>query len=124
MVPRPSASRIAKNLAFPAAPNPRRASTPLTRDLTIALSTAATGFLLLALVGPSSAAAQTLDHFTCYRTATAKHTPKFQSVSTVQVVDQFRASDVDVKKPKFICTPTNKSNEDPSAPSHPDHLLE
>ncbi len=27
-----------------------------------------------------------------------------------------------MKKPKFICAPTNKNGEDPTAPSHPDHL--
>ena len=34
----------------------------------------------------------------------------------------FRASTADVRKPTLLCAPTNKSGEDPGAPTHPDHL--
>ncbi|TMA80093.1 MAG: hypothetical protein E6J72_09400 [Deltaproteobacteria bacterium] len=46
------------------------------------------------------------------------------NVEGVGVVDAFRSSTVEVKKPKFFCAPTNKNNEDPTAPSHPDHLTD
>jgi len=29
---------------------------------------------------------------------------------------------VEVKKPKFLCAPTDKNGEDPTAPAHPEHL--
>jgi len=40
----------------------------------------------------------------------------------VSLVDQFGSSTDAVKKPKFLCAPTNKLDEDPTAPTHPDHL--
>jgi hypothetical protein len=72
-----------------------RATDPF-RDLWIALWTVIAVFLLLALVRPSFAAAQTLDHFTCYRTANVKGAARFQRVSPVRAVHQFRESSVDV----------------------------
>src|SRR5437667_10336554 len=63
-----------------------------------------------------------LDHFTCYRVRTPSGTAAFVAVPGVSLVDQFRSSTVEVKKAKFLCAPTNKNDEDPSAPSHPDHL--
>lgn len=80
----------------------------------------ALGFLVVAMPASSWAA----DHFTCYMTRTTPGTPRFTSVSGVSVVDAFRSSSVEVKKPKFLCAPTNKNGEDPAAPSHPDHLTD
>jgi len=66
--------------------------------------------------------AQSLDHFTCYEVKTTSGTAAFVALPGVSLVDQFRASTVEVKKPKLLCAPTNKLNEDSTAPSHPDHL--
>jgi hypothetical protein len=76
----------------------------------------------LALALPQPALAQPLDHFTCYKARTTSGTPKFTAIPGVTLVDQFRASTVEVKKPERLCAPTNKLGEDPTAPSHPDHL--
>lgn len=40
----------------------------------------------------------------------------------VSLVDQFGSSTDAVKKPGFLCAPTNKLGEDPTAPTHPEHL--
>ena len=104
---------------------PTLRSRPFLRShISTVLCAAAVTLLLSLVVQPAPAAAQTLDHFTCYRTGTVKRTPKFQRVSPVGLVDRFRQSDVEVKKPKFICTPTSKNGEDPTAPTHEQHLLD
>jgi hypothetical protein len=66
--------------------------------------------------------AQVPDHFTCYKAKTASGAPNFVAVPGVTVVDHYRASTVEVKKPERLCAPTNKLGEDPTAPTHPDHL--
>ncbi len=71
---------------------------------------------------PADVLAQSVDHFTCYKSAVTKGSTKFAHVAGVSVVDQFRASTVEVKHPKMLCAPTSKNGEDDSAPSHPDHL--
>src|SRR5207244_1710284 len=63
-----------------------------------------------------------LDHFTCYKAKTTSGTARFTPIAGVTLVDQFGSSTVEVKKPERLCAPTNKLNEDPSAPQHPDHL--
>jgi hypothetical protein len=66
-----------------------------------------------------------LDHFTCYKAAATKGSVKFPGILNppgISLVDQFGSSQVAVKKPKFLCAPTNKNGEDPTAPSHPEHL--
>ncbi len=81
--------------------------------------------LLLALLAlASTAAAAAPDHFTCYKAPTASGTPRFTAVMGVTLVDAFGSSTVTVQKPQFLCAPTNKNGEDPSAPSHPDHLTD
>ena len=47
---------------------------------------------------------------------------KFTPVPNVSLVDQFGSSVTTVDKPHYLCTPADKKGEDPSAPSHPDHL--
>jgi hypothetical protein len=77
----------------------------------------------LAVVASASPAyAQTPDHFTCYKAPATRDTPRFGGVSGVSLVDAFRSSTADVKRPTFLCAPTNKNGEDPGAPTHPDHL--
>jgi hypothetical protein len=63
-----------------------------------------------------------LDHFTCYKAAATSGSVRFTAVTGVTLVDAFWTSTVDVRKPKLLCAPTNKNGEDPTAPSHPDHL--
>ena len=81
------------------------------------------GVLAVAAVWSASAAAAT-DHFSCYITKTTSGATRFVPVPGVTLVDAFRASTVEVKKPKFLCAPANKNGEDPTAPSHPDHLTD
>ncbi len=58
------------------------------------------------------------DHFSCYEILPTKFTP----VPNVSLVDQFGSSVTTVNRPKYLCAPADKKGEDPSAPSHPDHL--
>jgi hypothetical protein len=67
-----------------------------------------------------------LDHFTCYKAGATSGSVKFPGIANppgVSVVDQFGPSTVAVQKPKFLCAPTDKLGEDPTAPLHPEHLL-
>jgi hypothetical protein len=60
-----------------------------------------------------------LPHFQCYELDRRPFTP----IRDVSLIDQFGDGTVDVRRPKRICNPANKRNEDPSAPSLPDHLV-
>jgi hypothetical protein len=62
------------------------------------------------------------DHFTCYKVKRARGAPKFVK-QTVTVADQFQSVTELVIKPVRLCAPANKNGEDPTAPSHPGHLL-
>ncbi len=67
----------------------------------------------------------TLDHFTCYKAAATKGSVKFPGIANppgISLDDQFGSAQVAVKKPKFLCAPTDKNGEDPTAPTHPEHL--
>ncbi len=64
--------------------------------------------------------------FTCYKAGATGGSVKFLGIPNppgVSLVDQFGGPvSVEVKKPKFLCAPTDKNGEDPSAPTHPEHL--
>jgi len=76
------------------------------------------------LVGnPPPLAGPTVDHFQCYKAKRSRGTPKFVKISGVTGADQFGSYTVDLIKPRYLCAPANKSGEDPTAPSHPEHLL-
>jgi hypothetical protein len=63
-----------------------------------------------------------VDHFQCYKVKRSKGAPKFAK-RTVSVQDQFETvTTLTLVKPFLLCAPANKNNEDPTAPSHPDHL--
>jgi hypothetical protein len=64
-----------------------------------------------------------VDHFQCYKATTSKGTGKFVPVLGVEIEDQFGIIHVDVKKPKYLCAPVDKNNDDPTAPDHLDHLV-
>jgi hypothetical protein len=63
-----------------------------------------------------------LDHFQCYKVGKSKGAAKFVRRS-VTVANQFESTTVELLKPARLCAPANKNNEDPTAPSHPEHLL-
>jgi hypothetical protein len=72
---------------------------------------------------PPTPAAFTVDHFECYKVSVTSRTPKFVPVVALPIKDQFGVMTVAVKKPKFLCNPVDKNGEDPTAPTHPDHLM-
>jgi hypothetical protein len=76
------------------------------------------------LVGPPPPlAGPTVDHFQCYKAKRSRGAPKFVKIPGVTGVDQFGSYSVDLLRPRYLCAPANKNNEDPTAPSHPEHLL-
>ena len=68
------------------------------------------------LVSPST------DHFQCYKVKDRKFPAKF-APTEVDLEDGFQMLRVLVKKPTRLCAPVNKSGEDPTAPTHPGHLM-
>ncbi len=63
-----------------------------------------------------------VDHFQCYKVKRSKGAPKFTK-RTVSIANQFETMTVTVVKPVRLCAPANKNGEDPTAPSHTEHLL-
>jgi hypothetical protein len=66
-----------------------------------------------------------LDHFTCYKAGATRGSIKFLEIQFppgLLLTDQFGASTVAVKKPRFLCAPTDKNNENPGAELHSEHL--
>jgi hypothetical protein len=61
-----------------------------------------------------------LPHFQCYE-LTRK---RYDKIVGVTLNDQFGNGVVDVKRPKRICNPANKNNEDPGAVNLADHLID
>jgi hypothetical protein len=62
------------------------------------------------------------DHFQCYRARVGRGQPRFVK-KTVSVTDQLETVTVTLVRPYRLCLPTNKEDEDPTAPNHPTHLL-
>jgi len=78
------------------------------------------------LTGPTpvpTPAAFVTDHFQCYKVSVTPKTPKFVPPPSVSLVDQFGPMTVTVKKPMHLCSPVDKQGEDPTAPTHADHLV-
>jgi hypothetical protein len=67
-------------------------------------------------------AAPTSDHFVCYKVRRSQGAASFTK-RTATVADQFESVTEMLLKPDLLCAPANKSNEDPTAPSHTGHLL-
>jgi hypothetical protein len=63
-----------------------------------------------------------LDHFQCYKVKRSKGAAKFVP-HTVSIVDQIESTSVTLTKPRALCAPANKNGEDPTAPTHPGHLI-
>ena len=60
-----------------------------------------------------------LDRFHCYGVRAPRAAPGVD----VTLVDRFGATTVGVADPRRVCNPANVANQDPSAPTHPGHLL-
>jgi hypothetical protein len=69
-------------------------------------------------VQPHVEVCQTPDHFQCYEIKPRA----FSTLSGISVEDQFGLHSEKVRFPHRLCAPANKNGEDPTAPSHPDHL--
>jgi hypothetical protein len=65
----------------------------------------------------------TLDHFQCYGVRRSRGTPPFQPHRGIGATDQFGPQTADLLRPRFLCVPANKNNEDPTAPTHTNDLL-
>jgi len=72
--------------------------------------------------------ANDVDHYKCYRAKIAVApvgAPPFPQFERRQVTadDQFGTRIFDVRRPTRICNPADKNGEDPTAPTHPGHLV-
>jgi hypothetical protein len=72
---------------------------------------------------PSPLAPPTPDHFQCYKVRKSRGAAKFVRINGVTGEDQFGPYSLDLLRPRYLCAPANKNNEDPTAPSHTGHLL-
>jgi len=64
-----------------------------------------------------------LDHFTCYIARKSPGaTDVFVPFGNLPLEDELQTVAVDAKDVKYLCAPTNKAGEDPTAPGHEDHL--
>ncbi len=61
-------------------------------------------------------------HFVCYKVKASRKKPKFVPVLNSEVLDQFGAMSIDIKKPSTVCLPADKLGEDPGAENRPDSL--
>jgi hypothetical protein len=59
------------------------------------------------------------DHFHCY----GVRAPRLSGASGVTLIDRFGSTTVDVVEPRRVCNPANVDGADPSALTHPGHLL-
>jgi hypothetical protein len=75
---------------------------------------------------PTATATPVLDHFTCYQTGSTSGSVKFAGIPNPPGVHlaglAMPGGPVEVKKSKYLCAPTNKLGEDPTAPLHANHL--
>jgi hypothetical protein len=74
---------------------------------------------------PSPTVTPAGEHFTCYKSGATSGTEKFPGIAIppgIDLTDQFGFSNLNLKKTKYLCPPTNKNGEDPTAPAHPEHL--
>jgi hypothetical protein len=62
------------------------------------------------------------DHFICYTVKRARGGVRFVPQS-VTVEDQFQSVTERLLRPVRLCAPADKQDEDPTAPTHPGHLL-
>ena len=64
-----------------------------------------------------------VDHFECYKVAPVNGAPAFVRPPPTVVTDEFGTATYSLGRITKLCTPANKDGADPSAPSHPGHLV-
>jgi kumamolisin len=77
---------------------------------------------------PGAGGEATVDHFKCYKAKVAKAphgSAPFPVFTPVQATigDEFAGARYDLVKPTRLCAPADKNGEDPTAPTHPGHLV-
>jgi hypothetical protein len=65
----------------------------------------------------------TVDHFQCYTVRRSAGTSRFTPITGVAANDQFGTHGLDLLRPRTLCVPANKNDEDPGAPARPEALL-
>jgi hypothetical protein len=75
------------------------------------------------LTAPPGPLPPTVDHFQCYTVRRSAGTPRFTPITGVAATDQFGAHGLDLRRPKLLCVPASKNDENPSAPGNPQGLL-
>jgi hypothetical protein len=63
------------------------------------------------------------DHYECYLVRRSTGSARFQKIPGVTGVDQFGSQAFDILRPRYLCAPANKNNEDPGVLSHTNNLL-
>jgi hypothetical protein len=63
------------------------------------------------------------NHFQCYLVRRSTGEPRFQPIRGVGAVDQFGSHAMDLLRPRYLCTPANKNDENPGAESGTQGLL-
>jgi len=72
---------------------------------------------------PGPLPSPTTDHFQCYLVRRSSGEPRFQPIRGVAAVDQFGSHGLDLLRPRYLCTPADKNNENPGAETHTQGLL-
>jgi hypothetical protein len=62
-------------------------------------------------------------HFQCYLVRRSNGEPRFQPIRGVAAVDQFGSHGLDILRPRYLCTPADKNNENPGAETGTQGLL-
>jgi hypothetical protein len=62
------------------------------------------------------------DRFTCYVSGVTSGSVKFPGIPSLALEDALGATTVSVKKPKYLCAPTDDANQSPGAELHTEHL--
>jgi hypothetical protein len=63
------------------------------------------------------------NHFQCYLVRRTSGSPRFEPILDVPTEDQFGPHVVDLLRPRYLCVPADKNDEDPTAPTDEDSLL-
>ncbi len=64
-----------------------------------------------------------IDHFQCYLVRRSAGTPPFAKIPGITGVDQFGLQGFDILRPRYLCAPASKNDEDPAAINHTNNLL-
>jgi hypothetical protein len=63
------------------------------------------------------------DHFQCYLVRRSQGSASFAKIPNLAGVDQFGSQNFDILRPRYLCVPANKNDEDPGAVGHLENLL-